>query len=97
MNKKKGDDLSDKVLGFLLGLGAGTIVYGLLSLFQKNESKSFCPVCNTMIDRGISQCSKCKSTFSWRQQLLIFSEIENKLYFFYETKLEISGIFAFSL
>ena len=67
MNKKKGDDLSDKVLGFLLGLGAGTIVYGLLSLFQKNESKSFCPVCNTMIDRGISQCSKCREfTFSWR-------------------------------
>ena len=35
MNKKKGDDLSDKVLGFLLGLGAGTIVYGLPSFSKK--------------------------------------------------------------
>jgi hypothetical protein len=67
VNKKKEKEMSDKLLGFLLGFGAGTVIYGLLSLFQKYEPKSVCPICKAEIDIGTSKCPKCKTSFRWSQ------------------------------
>jgi len=67
VNKKKEKNISDKLFGFLLGFGAGTIVYGILSLFQKNQTKSVCPICKTEIDIGVPKCPQCNTSFRWSQ------------------------------
>jgi hypothetical protein len=58
--------INDNILGFLLGLAGGTIVYAFLSLFQKDKQKSYCPVCKATINRGDIECSNCHSKFRWR-------------------------------
>ncbi len=62
--ENKNDD-ENKILGFLMGLGAGTIVYAFLDLFQKNQ-KSRCPVCKVVVDKNIPECPNCHSKFRWR-------------------------------
>lgn len=56
----------NKILGFLLGLGAGAIIYAFLSLFQKENHKSSCPVCHVDIDKGVLKCPNCDSKFRWK-------------------------------
>ncbi len=63
---KKKREKKDNILGFLLGLAGGTIVYGILSLFQK-DNKSYCPVCKKEIKRDVPECWNCHSKFKWRK------------------------------
>ncbi len=67
MPKRGGQNNEEnKILGFLLGLAGGTIVYGILSLFQK-DNKSYCPVCKVEIKRDDPDCWNCHSKFRWRK------------------------------
>jgi hypothetical protein len=59
--EKKGKD-DNKILGFLMGLGAGAIVYSFLSLFAKPK----CPICQTAIKKDTSECPHCHSKLKWR-------------------------------
>jgi hypothetical protein len=59
---KKEKNISDKIVGFLLGLGAGVIVYAFLSLWEKPR----CPVCKKDIEKKIQECPYCHSKLSWR-------------------------------
>ena len=56
---KKDDDGGIKA--FLLGLGLGTIGYGILSFFVKPR----CPNCNSEIQKYASQCPNCKMYLQW--------------------------------
>lgn len=52
----------DKVIGFLMGLGAGVIVYAFLSLFEKPK----CPICKQTIEKNAPVCPYCHSKLRWR-------------------------------
>ncbi len=59
MVKKENNE--NKILGFLMGLGAGAIVYAFLSLFDKPK----CPICQTPIKKHITECPCCHSKLRW--------------------------------
>jgi hypothetical protein len=62
MPRKENENVDEnKVLGFLMGLGAGAIVYAFLSLFEKPR----CPICKKEIEKRIRECPYCHSKLSW--------------------------------
>jgi hypothetical protein len=61
LRKKGRKDDDGGIKAFLLGLGLGTIGYGILSLFVKPR----CPDCNSEIQKYASQCPNCKMYLQW--------------------------------
>ena len=61
MPRKKENNDENKILGFLMGLGAGAIVYAFLSLFEKPK----CPICKKEIEKRIREYPYCHSKLSW--------------------------------
>jgi hypothetical protein len=57
--KTKSDDGGIKA--FLLGLGLGTIGFGILSLFAKPR----CPHCNFQVEKYAPQCPNCQMYLQW--------------------------------
>ena len=60
--KKKDHDISDKILGFLLGFSIGSIGMTILSLLSKPN----CPVCKNKIEKGARYCPVCKTELEWK-------------------------------
>jgi hypothetical protein len=60
--KKEGNGEENKIPGFLMGLGAGTIGYLFLSLFEKPK----CSICKIYIQKNTKECPNCHSKLSWR-------------------------------
>ena len=50
------------IKAFLIGLGLGTIGYGILSFFAKPR----CPNCHKPIEKNVPQCPHCNMYLHWR-------------------------------
>jgi hypothetical protein len=59
--KPKKSDNEEGIKAFLLGLGLGTIGYGIASLFVKPR----CPHCNAQVEKYAPQCANCKWYLEW--------------------------------
>jgi zinc-ribbon domain len=59
--EKKDNDKDGGIKAFLVGLGLGTIGFGILSFFVKPR----CPNCNEPIEKNIPQCPHCGRYLHW--------------------------------
>lgn len=90
--KRKQQDKVNPALGFLLGLGAGTIVYAFLSLFAKSE----CRACGATIERSLDRCPNCDAKLKYWCILSDIFDNLNRLFNLYDRELRLSGILTFT-